>query len=110
MLDLVVRDAGSGLKCRRGFLGDFPDGPDDAMEDGSSVQALSKLVMRLILALRKFPDASECLPDSFKKDLARSIKAAKKVCPIGSAVSNEAQNQIKQACVLYRQLSGASYL
>jgi hypothetical protein len=88
----------------------LPDGADDAMDDGASVQAWRKLVVRLIQVLKKFPDDSDCLPDSFKRDLARSIKQGKKLCQGGGAALEEARNQINRANLLYHKLSGASYV
>jgi hypothetical protein len=88
----------------------LPDDADDAMDDGASVQAWRKLVVRLIQVLKKFPDDSDCLPDSFKRDLARSIKQGKKLCQGGGAALEEARNQINRANLLYHKLSGASYV
>ncbi|HEY1985566.1 MAG TPA: hypothetical protein VGG85_09155 [Terracidiphilus sp.] len=88
----------------------LPEGADEETEEGSSLQAWRKLVMRLIVGLRKFPDDSNCLPDRFKRDLARCIKKGKKVSQGGGAVAQEAQKQICRANLLYRQLSGASYV
>jgi hypothetical protein len=88
----------------------LPEGADNAMDDGASVQAWRKLVMRLIDGLNKFPDDSDCLPDSFKRDLARSIKQGKKLCQGGGAALEEARNQINRANLLYHKLSGASFV
>lgn len=87
----------------------LPKGDDDAIDNGASVQAWRKLVMRLIDGLKEFPDDSDCLPDSFKSDLARAIKQGKKLCQGGGTAAREARNQITRANLLYHKLSGASY-
>ena len=88
----------------------LPEGDGDATDDGDSLQAWRKMVMRLILSLKKFPEESDCLPGDFKRDLARSIKQGKKLSQGGGAVSDEARNQINRANLLYHKLSGACYV
>ncbi len=83
---------------------------DEDAGDGDSVLDWTKLVTRMIRALSKIPQDSASLPDSFKKELARSIRQGKKLCGGGGPASGEAQTQIKKASQLYRQLSGPSYL
>lgn len=93
-----------------GASGIVSDTLDEDSADATSLVAWNQMVTRTILDTRKLPTSSTALPDSFKKQLARSIKQGKRLCGGGGLAANEARAQINKASQLYRELSGVSYL
>jgi hypothetical protein len=76
----------------------------------TSVLEWKKRITRLLHLIRRLPDSIGSVPENLKKDLARLIKQGKNLCSGGNGAAEDAQQQLSKAIMLYRKLSGVSYV
>lgn len=69
-----------------------------------------KFVTSLLLQTQQLPNAIGCLPDALKRDLAAAIRQGRLLCVGNQSAGSQASQRVEEAAVIYRTLSGASYL
>lgn len=80
------------------------------LPNATSVQHWNASVEKMIPIVKQLPNATGCLPDKFKRQLADLIKQGKMLCGGTSSAVSRAGEEIGKARHLYAKLSGTSFL